>query len=66
MKERKKKSKLAKENAVLRELLSDLVMAAERVDFKYGSDEDGNPLDWNAWVALRRYIQNARTKGKIS
>ena len=62
----RKRTKLEKENALLRDLLWHLTYNAERVSDKYGVDEEENPSDWQEWVDLRRSIQDAKTKGKIT
>jgi len=56
----KKKSKLEKENAIMRDLLYHLSFDAERVSDKYGVDDDDKPSDWKEWVNLRKSIQNAK------
>lgn len=61
-----KKSKLQKENEILKSLLSDLVFNAERVSNKYGTDDDGNESDWSEWKYLRTSIQDAKTKGNLN
>ena len=44
---------------LLVEALENLLLSAESVDWKYGHDEDCNPLKWNKWVELRHHMTAA-------
>ena len=61
-----KKSKLEKENSVLKALLSELITNSERVSYKFGTDDNNIESDWSEWQDLRCSIQNARTKGNLN
>lgn len=60
-----KDKKITKQNTLLRSLLFDIVMAAEKVSNKYGRDDQDKLSDWTEWVELRRTIQQAKTKGNL-
>jgi hypothetical protein len=56
-----KDKKLKKENDRLREVLSNLIDAADRVSNKFGMDDNDKPMDWTEWRDLRIAIIQARS-----
>ena len=60
MKMKKRKNQKTKINSELKAILEKIVFDANRVDFKFGHDENGNPLDYTEWVDLRNSINKAK------
>lgn len=56
----KKIRKIRNKTSELKAVLEKLIFDANRVDFKFGHDDNGNPSDYTEWTDLRNSILKAK------